>query len=72
MARSGSILRPGILAAIVLDQASKLWLLYAFDIGRRGTVSVTPCFDAVLPWKIGISFGWLQNDSFLRPDRPEW
>jgi signal peptidase II len=72
MARSGSILRPGILAAIVLDQASKLWLLYAFDIGRRGTVSVTPFFDAVLPWKIGISFSWLQNDSFLRPDRPEW
>jgi signal peptidase II len=61
-----SPLRPGIIAAIatlLLDQASKLWLLYVFDIGHRGTVSVTPFFDLVLAWNIGISFGWLQNDS---------
>ena len=47
----------------MLDQASKLWLLYVFDIGHRGTVRVTPFFDLVLAWNIGISFGWLQNDS---------
>jgi signal peptidase II len=61
-----SRLRPGIIAAIVtlvLDQASKLWLLYVFDIGRRGRVSVTPFFDLDLAWNIGISFGWLQNDN---------
>ncbi|HEX2365658.1 MAG TPA: signal peptidase II [Bradyrhizobium sp.] len=61
-----SPLRPGIIAAIVtlvLDQASKLWLLYVFDIGRRGRVSVTPFFDLDLAWNIGISFGWLQNDN---------
>ena len=61
-----SPLRPGIIAAIatlLLDQASKLWLLYVFDIGRRGRVSVTPFFDLDLAWNIGISFGWLQNDS---------
>jgi signal peptidase II len=61
-----SPLRPGVIAAIVtlaLDQASKLWLLYVFDIGRRGTVKVTPFFDLVLAWNIGISFGWFQNDS---------
>jgi signal peptidase II len=59
-------LRPGIIAAIVtlvLDQAAKLWLLYVFDIGHRGTVSVTPFFDLVLAWNIGISFGWFQNDN---------
>ena len=59
-------LRPGIIAAIatlLLDQASKLWLLYVFDIGHRGTVSVTPFFDLVLAWNIGISFGWFQNDN---------
>src|SRR6266481_7329227 len=59
-------LRLGIVAAIVtlaLDQASKLWLLYVFDIGHRGTVKVTPFFDLVLAWNIGISFGWFQNDS---------
>jgi len=61
-----SPLRSGVIAAIVtlaLDQASKLWLLYVFDIGHRGTVKVTPFFDLVLAWNIGISFGWFQNDS---------
>ena len=64
--RLTSPLRPGVIAAIVtllLDQASKLWLLYVFDIGHRGTVEVTPFFDLVLAWNIGISFGWFQNDS---------
>ena len=58
-------LRPGILAAIavlVLDQASKLWLLDVFDIGRRGAVRITPFFDLVLAWNPGISFGWFQNE----------
>jgi signal peptidase II len=61
-----SPLRPGVIAAIatlVVDQASKLWLLHVFDIGHRGTVKVTPFFDLVLAWNIGISFGWFQNDS---------
>src|SRR3954469_19318411 len=58
-------LRAGILAALVTlvaDQASKLWLLNVFDLARRGAVEVTPFFDLVLAWNIGISFGWLQND----------
>jgi signal peptidase II len=58
--------RPGIIAAVatlLIDQASKLWLLYAFDLGHRGKVRVTPFFDLELAWNIGISFGWLQNDS---------
>jgi signal peptidase II len=61
-----SRLRPGVITALVtlaLDQASKLWLLYVLDIGHRGTVKVTPFFDLVLAWNIGISFGWFQNDS---------
>jgi len=63
-----SRLLPGAIAALLtlaLDQASKLWLLYVFDIARRGTVPVTSFFDLVLAWNIGISFGWLQNDSQL-------
>jgi len=59
-------LRPGIIAAVVvlaLDQASKLWLLKVFDIAHRGAVKLTPFFDLVLAWNIGISFGWFQNDS---------
>jgi signal peptidase II len=61
-----STLRPGVIAAIVtlvLDQASKFWLLDVFDIAHRGTVRVTPFFDLVLAWNVGISFGWFQNDS---------
>ena len=61
-------LRAGIIAAVaalVLDQASKLWLLFVFDIARRGAVQVTPFFDLVLAWNVGISFGWFQNDSLL-------
>ena len=59
-------LRVGIISAVitvVLDQASKLWLLNGFDLARRGVVKVTPFFDLVLAWNIGISFGWFQNDS---------
>ena len=61
-----SPLLPGVIAAIAtlaVDQASKLWLIYVFDIGHRGTVKVTPFFDLVLAWNIGISFGWFQNDN---------
>lgn len=61
-------LRPGLIAAIAvlaLDQASKLWLLFVFDIGHRGVVRITPFFDLVLAFNPGISFGWLQNDGEL-------
>ena len=61
-------LRAGAIAAIVvlvIDQASKLWLLYAFDLAQRGAVRVTPFFDLVLAWNVGISFGWFQTDNQL-------
>ena len=61
-----SHLRPGLVAGIAvlaLDQASKLWLLFVFDIAHRGAVKVTPFLDLVLAWNPGISFGWFQNDS---------
>jgi signal peptidase II len=61
-----SPLRPGIIAAVatlLIDQACKLWLLFAFDLAHRGTVRVTPFFDLVLAWNTGITFGWFQNDS---------
>jgi signal peptidase II len=61
-----SQLRPGVVAALAVlafDQASKLWLLFVFDLAHRGAVKVTPFFDLVLAWNVGISFGWFQNDS---------
>jgi signal peptidase II len=61
-----SHLRLGVIAALAvlaLDQASKLWLLFVFDLAHRGAVKVTPFFDLVLAWNVGISFGWFQSDS---------
>ena len=61
-----SHLRAGVMAAIVtlvIDQASKLWLLYTFDLAQRGVIKVTPFFDLVLAWNVGISFGWFQSES---------
>jgi signal peptidase II len=48
---------------LVLDQASKFWLLHGLDIAHRGAVRVTPFLDLVLAWNTGISYGWFQNES---------
>jgi signal peptidase II len=61
-------LRPGVIAAIavlVLDQASKYWLLFVYDLAHRGSVKVAPFFDLVLAMNVGISFGWFQSDNQL-------
>jgi signal peptidase II len=49
----------------VLDQASKLWLIYGFDLGSRGLVPLTSWLDFVLTWNPGISYGLLQQDTNL-------
>ena len=57
--------RLGVIVAaitLILDQASKFWLVRVFDIAHRGTVKLAPFFDLVLAWNQGISFGWFQND----------
>ena len=59
-----SPVRLGILAAVialVLDQATKLWLLFGFELARKGLVSITPFFDLVLAWNTGISYGWFSD-----------
>jgi len=58
------LFRSGLIAAmitLVIDQASKVWLLQVFELGRRGAVAVTPFFDLVLAWNTGISYGWFQD-----------
>jgi signal peptidase II len=52
-------------AALIVDQAVKLWLLHVFELGRRGAVEVTPFFDLVLAWNTGISYGWFANSGDL-------
>jgi signal peptidase II len=41
----------------VLDQATKLWLLFGYDLASRGTVRLAPFLDLVLVWNTGISYG---------------
>src|SRR5437867_1040089 len=61
----GPLTAAGLAAAAitcVLDQAAKLWLLYVYDLGRRGDVHVAPFVDLVLTWNTGISYGWFQQE----------
>jgi signal peptidase II len=49
----------------VIDQATKLWLIFGFELGRRGTVEVAPFVDLVLTWNTGISYGWFRQEGPL-------
>ncbi|MGB2933023.1 MAG: signal peptidase II [Methyloceanibacter sp.] len=51
--------------ALMADQANKAWMLYIYDIGAKGTVTVTPFFDLVLVWNQGVSYGLLPQQSDL-------
>jgi signal peptidase II len=60
----GPLARLGLATAAViavLDQASKLWLLFVFDLPSR-PVRLTPFLDLVLVWNRGISYGLFQQD----------
>jgi signal peptidase II len=64
----GPLARLGLTTAAVtalLDQALKLWLLFAFDLQSRGIVRLTPFLDLVLVWNRGISYGLFQQDGPL-------
>src|SRR4029453_12634548 len=64
--RMNANLKAGLLAAgiaLAADQASKLYLLFVYDIAARGAVQITPFFDLVLTWNKGISYGWFQAET---------
>jgi signal peptidase II len=64
----GPLTRLGVAAALAsaaIDQTLKLWLLFVFDLGARGIVTVTPFLDLVLTWNKGISYGLFQQDGPL-------
>jgi signal peptidase II len=52
-------------ATAAIDQASKLWLLYVFDIQARIPVRITAFLDLVLVWNKGISYGLFQQEGVL-------
>jgi len=62
---TGPFTRLGLAAALfscALDQASKLWLLFSFDLPARGAIRLTPFLDLVLTWNRGISYGLFQQE----------
>jgi signal peptidase II len=66
----GPLTRLGLIAAAIacaIDQASKLWLLNAFDLAARvgygKPYRVTPFLDLVLSWNTGISFSLFPQDT---------
>lgn len=64
----GRFTRDGIAAALVvaaLDQALKLWLLFAYGLAAKGRVPVAPFVDLVLTWNTGISYGLFQQNGPL-------
>ena len=50
-----------------VDQATKLWLLFGFDLGARGPVHLGPFIDLVLVWNTGISYGLFPAGRAARP-----
>ncbi len=58
----------GILAAIAalaLDQANKLWLIFGYDIAAHQPVRLTPFFDVVLAKNAGISYSLFSAHSAI-------
>ena len=60
--RSRAVLILAIIA-LVLDQASKLWLLFGYDLPARGGLNLLPFLDIVMVWNRGISYGLLQQST---------
>jgi signal peptidase II len=64
----GPLTRFALAVAVVtaaVDQAAKLWLLFAVDLPARGIVRLTPFLDLVLTWNTGISYGLFRQEGPL-------
>lgn len=68
MNKDRSAFRLGLIVAVitlVLDQASKLWLLYGYGLPARYPLSLAPWLDLTVVWNYGISYGMFQQTSDL-------
>jgi signal peptidase II len=62
---TGPFTRFGLAVAAVvcvLDQALKLWLIFVYQLGKKGLVRLAPGVDLVLTWNTGISYGLFPQD----------
>jgi len=51
--------------ACLLDQASKVYLLFVFDLAANGPVRINPFIDIILARNTGISYGLFQTQGPL-------
>jgi signal peptidase II len=47
--------------ACLIDQATKFWLFYSFDLPDRPSVALTPFIELLATWNTGISYGLFQQ-----------
>ncbi len=62
--------RWGILAALlvlVIDQASKWWILEIFHLPERGSVELLPVLNLTMVWNQGVTFGLFHQDTAAGP-----
>jgi signal peptidase II len=52
-----------VVLVFALDQLSKLWLLFVYDLPLKEPVSVLPFFDLVVVWNRGVSYGLFQQQT---------
>jgi len=61
---SRSLLGLGVaVLAAIADQTAKLWLIFVYDLPRRGLVALTPFLDLILTWNQGISYGLFPQET---------
>ncbi len=53
------------LVTLLLDQASKLYMLFVYDLPVREPVRLAPFLDLIVVWNRGISYGLFQQHSEL-------
>jgi signal peptidase II len=53
------------LATLVLDQATKLYALFVYDLPVREPVELTPFLNLIVVWNRGISYGLFQQHTDL-------
>ena len=49
----------------VVDQLTKLWILFGLDLLQVGRIPLLPFFDLTMVWNYGISYGLFQQDGDL-------
>ncbi len=63
--RFSALVLPVVAICVLLDQATKLWLVHGYDLAGNGPVQLLPVLEIVLVWNRGISYGLFQQHSDL-------